>query len=90
MGGSKLEDSPVFVPSRPLELAMRASDEILDLLPIATSVCDAAGRIVQYNRRAVELWGFAPQPGETYQQFTSGWKYYDAQGRGLPHSRIID
>ncbi len=53
-----------------LEQALRASDEILELLPIATCVCDAAGRILQYNQRAVELWGRAPEPGQTHDEFT--------------------
>ena len=39
-----------------LEQALRASDEILELLPVATCICDLEGRIVQYNRRAVEIW----------------------------------
>ena len=34
-----------------LEQALRASDEILELLPIATCVCDAAGHILQYKDR---------------------------------------
>jgi PAS domain S-box-containing protein len=90
MGDSKREQRSAPVFSLPLEQAVRASDEILELLPIATSVCDAAGRIVQYNRRAVELWGRAPRPGETYDQFTSHSKFYDAEGRELPQTRIAD
>ena len=34
---------------------LRASDGILDILPVATFVCDARGAILQYNRRAVEI-----------------------------------
>ena len=87
MGDSKPEQSSAPAFSLPLEQAVRASDEILELLPIATSVCDAAGRIVQYNRRAVELWGRAPRPGETYDQFTSDTKFYDAEGaRAAAHA----
>jgi PAS domain S-box-containing protein len=80
--------APVF--SLPLEQALRASDELLELLPIATSVCDAAGRIVQYNRRAVELWGRTPQPGETHDQFTARSKFFDAEGQELPYSKLAE
>ena len=54
-----------------LDQSLHASDEILELLPVATCICDLDGRIVQYNRRAVELWGRAPQPGQTHEQFTA-------------------
>ncbi len=53
----KVEQPRRSVFSLSLEQALRASDEILELLPIATCVCDAAGHILQYNQRAVELWG---------------------------------
>jgi len=90
MGDSKPEQRSAPVFSLPLEQAVRASDEILELLPIATSVCDAAGRIVQYNRRAVGLWGRAPRPGETYDEFTAQSKFYDTEGRELPRTRIAE
>ena len=51
---------------------LAASDGILDMLPIATFVCDAAGPILQYNQRAVEIWGRAPRPGQTHDEFTAG------------------
>ena len=73
-----------------LEQALRASDEILELLPIATCVCDAAGRIVQYNRRAVELWGRAPQPGQTHDQFTAQCRFFGAEGQELPRSKLAE
>ena len=73
-----------------LEQALRASDEILELLPIATCVCDAAGRIVQYNHRAVELWGRAPQPGQTHDQFTAQCRFFGAEGEELPRSKLAE
>lgn len=71
-----------------LEQALRASDEILELLPVATCICDLEGRIVQYNRRAVEIWGRAPQPGDIHEQFVSASKFYAADGRRLPESKV--
>ena len=71
-----------------LEQALRASDEILELLPIATCVCDATGQIVQYNQRAVELWGHAPRPGQTHDQFTAQCKFFGGEGEELPRSKL--
>ena len=85
-----LEQRPAPVISLPLEQALRASDELLEILPIATSVCDAGGRIVQYNRRAVELWGRAPRPGEAHDQFTARSRFFDAEGHALPHSKLAE
>ena len=73
-----------------LEQALRASDEILELLPIATCVCDAAGRILQYNQRAVELWGRAPQPGQTHDQFTAQCRFFGGEGEELPRSKLAE
>jgi PAS domain S-box-containing protein len=35
---------------------------LLETLPIAAYVCDRSGALVQFNRRAAALWGFAPDP----------------------------
>jgi PAS domain S-box-containing protein len=79
---------PVISPS--LEQALRASDEILDLLPVAICVCDGDGRIVQYNSRAMEFWGRAPRPRQTFDQFYADATFLDAGGRRLPHSRLAE
>jgi PAS domain S-box-containing protein len=73
-----------------LEQALRASDEILELLPIATCVCDSIGRIVQYNQLAVELWGRAPEPGQTHDEFTSQCKFFGGGGEELPRSKLAE
>ncbi len=74
----------------PLEQTLRASDELLELLPIATCVCDAAGRILQYNQRAVELWGRPPRPGETHDEFTAQSRFFAGGGRELPRSKLAE
>jgi PAS domain S-box-containing protein len=38
---------------------------LLDALPVAICVCDAAGRVVFSNARAAELWGGAPPHGQS-------------------------
>jgi PAS domain S-box-containing protein len=73
-----------------LEQKLKASGEILDLLPIATCICDASGRIVQYNRRAVELWGRTPEPGQTHDDFTAQNRFLTLDGDLLPRSRIAE
>jgi PAS domain S-box-containing protein len=76
--------------SMSVEQALRASDEILELLPVAICICDAGGRIVRYNRRAVEFWGRLPAPHQTFDQFYADATFLDAVGRPLPHSRVAD
>lgn len=73
-----------------LEQELKASGEILDLLPIATCVCDASGRILQYNRRAAELWGRTPEPGQTHDDFTAQNRFITLEGDLLPRSRIAE
>ena len=71
-----------------LEQSLRASGEILELLPVATCICDLEGRIVQFNQRAVEIWGRTPERGQTHEQFTAASTFYAADGRKLPESRV--
>jgi PAS domain S-box-containing protein len=84
------EPRPRSITSLSLEQALRASDEILELLPIATCICDSAGRIVQYNQRAVELWGRAPMPGQTHDQFTAQCRFFVGHGEELPRSKLAE
>jgi PAS domain S-box-containing protein len=67
---------------------LRASDGILDMLPIATFICDAKGTILQYNRHAAEIWGHIPQPGETHEQFTANARFFDIDGNPLQRSEL--
>lgn len=41
--------------------------DALRLLPTAACVCDARGRIVDCNDKAIGLWGRAPAPGDTWE-----------------------
>ena len=74
----------------PTERVLHASDGILELLPVATFVCDPQGRIVQYNQRAVEIWGRRPRPDETHARFTAANRFYDVDGRPLPQSKLAE
>jgi len=72
------------VTERPIQSALsvmlRVSDGLLDLLPIATFICDARGTILQYNRHAVAVWGRAPQPGQTHEEFSQGSLFSELDG----------
>jgi two-component system, chemotaxis family, CheB/CheR fusion protein len=71
------------------ENALRDSEEryrtLFDLGPVAVYSCDAAGVIQKFNRRAVELWGRAPGPGDTDLRFCGSFKLFRPDGRFLPH-----
>ena len=73
-----------------LSAMLRASDGILDLLPIATFICDSRGTILQYNQHAARIWGRAPQPGETHEQFTESCRYFEVDGSSLPRSMLAE
>jgi PAS domain S-box-containing protein len=71
-----------------LDAMLRAADGILDLLPVATFICDARGVILQYNRRAAELWGRTPRPGQTHDDFTRGAQFRDRDGMPVTRSLL--
>src|SRR4029434_2029267 len=61
-----------------IEAAVRDSEEryrtLFDLGPVAVYSCDAAGVIQKFNRRATELWGREPAPGDTDRRFCGSFK----------------
>ena len=84
-------DRPRAVRTTPaLGAMLQASDGILDMLPVATVICDARGVILQYNRRAVEIWGRAPEPGQSHKDFTRGTRFREIDGAPLEHSMLAE
>jgi PAS domain S-box-containing protein len=73
-----------------LSAILRESDGILDLLPIATFICDATGTILQYNRHAVALWGRIPQPGQTHEEFTRSSRFFELDGTPIQRSMVSE
>ncbi|HZH26123.1 MAG TPA: PAS domain S-box protein [Azospirillaceae bacterium] len=67
-------------------------DTVLELLPVAVCVCDAAGQIIRYNRKASELWGRSPRHGDPDERFCGAHRIYHSDGRPLPHNEapIVD
>ena len=73
-----------------LSAMLRASDGILDMLPIATFICDARGAILQYNRRAAEIWGCTPVPGQTHEQFRESSRSFELDGTPIARSMVSE
>jgi PAS domain S-box-containing protein len=82
---------PVSQPIPPaLSAMLRASDGILDMLPIATFISDARGTILQYNRRAAEIWGRVPDPGQTHEQFSENSSFHELDGKPMARSLLAE
>jgi PAS domain S-box-containing protein len=58
---------------------------ILDALPAAIYMTDAAGRITYYNKAAVDLTGRRPEIGKD--EWCVTWRLYNSDGTPLPHDR---
>jgi PAS domain S-box-containing protein len=56
---------------------------LLDVLPTALYVTDAAGRITYFNEAAAELWGWRPKLN--CDQWCGSWRLYWPDGTPLPH-----
>jgi PAS domain-containing protein len=71
--------------------ALRTSEEryrtLFDLVRVAVYSCDAAGVIQQFNRRAAELWGREPAPGDTDERFCGSFKLFRPDGSFMPHAQ---
>ena len=57
-----------------------------DLLPAAVYICDRDGKILRYNRHAVELWGRTPKIGDSSERFCGSHRLYRLDGGPLPHA----
>ncbi len=73
-----------------LATMLRAADGILELLPVATFICDAHGTILQYNHPAVEIWGRVPRPDQTYDDFTASSRFIATDGTPVPRSLLAE
>ena len=58
---------------------------VLDCLPVAAYLCDAAGLITYYNPRARELWGRAPSLNDPADRWCGSFKLFRPDGSPLQH-----
>ncbi len=72
-----------------VEKALRESEEryrtLFELGPVAVYSCDTQGVIQNFNRRAAELWGREPAPGDTSALFCGSLKMFAPDGSDMPH-----
>lgn len=61
------------------------SSDLIEILPAAVYVCDADAVVVACNRRATELWGRTPNPGDTDEKFCGAYRLFRPDGTYLPH-----
>jgi two-component system CheB/CheR fusion protein len=57
--------------------------ELLDVLPAAIYVTDAAGIMTYYNEAAATLWGWRPELGTS--EWCGSWKLFWPDGRPMQH-----
>jgi signal transduction histidine kinase len=62
------------------------SKNLIEVLPAAVYVCNLEGVVVAFNRRATELWGRTPKPGDTDEKFCGSHKLYRSDGTHMPHA----
>ena len=73
------------------ERALVASEErfrvLFELGPVGVYSCDASGRILDFNRRAVELWGRKPDLARGTERFCGSYKLFFRNGTLMPPGR---
>jgi PAS domain S-box-containing protein len=73
-------------------LGLRDEEQVFELpgrlfeqLPFAVYVCDREGLVLRFNRRAAELWGRSPKPGDPNERFCGSHRMFRPDGSLLPH-----
>lgn len=73
------------------QAASHSSEErfraLFELGPVAIYSCDASGLLMEYNRRAVDLWGREPKPGDTNERYSGPFKLYRSDGTLVPRDQ---
>ena len=61
------------------------ASDLLEALPAAVYLTDAAGCLTFYNRAAADLWGWCPMPSST--RWCGSWRLFWPDGAPLPHDQ---
>ena len=59
---------------------------LFDRGPIAMYSCDVSGRMLEFNRVAVSLWGQEPMAGDNDERFRGAFKFFSADGTPIPYA----
>ena len=68
---------------------LRVPPSILEILPTPIYACDAVGRILWFNRKAVDLWGRVPRIGDDTELFCGSYRWL-LNGRHIESRRDPD
>ena len=60
---------------------------LFDFVPVAVYTCDANGLIIEFNRRAEELWGRKPSINNRMERFCGSFKIFYPDGTPMPHDK---
>ncbi len=71
------------VASLALERIVRSPAAMVENLPIGVYTCDRDGVIVQFNRRAAELWGRSPLTGDVGSRYCGAFKSFKSNGEDV-------
>jgi PAS domain S-box-containing protein len=66
-----------------LERIVRSPSTLVENLPIGIYTCDRGGLLVQFNRRAAELWGRAPNLGDPAVRYFGAINIRDGEGKPI-------
>jgi len=68
-------------------LGASQQNNMLDLFPVATYVCDINGLLKNYNGEAARLWGRKPVAGPKGELYNGAYKLYRENGEFLPQNQ---
>jgi two-component sensor histidine kinase len=68
-------------------LSFVLDEQLLEILPAAVYLVDLNGVVVRYNKRAAELWGRSPIPGDANEIYCGAHRLYKPNGEQLPHDQ---
>lgn len=66
-------------------IASQLNHDLIEHLPVGIYLCDQSGVLVAYNRKAAEIWGDAPNLGDSQLKFCGAYKLLTPEGVHVPH-----
>ena len=80
-----------IIERKQVEATLRESEEryrtLFEMGPVAVYSCDASGVLLDFNRRAAELWGREPALGDHNERFCGSLKMFLPDGSHVPHEQ---